>query len=154
LLAQPQLGRRDIGGNGQEQPRRSEGDEGKWFAAAKDAGFWQLAIDLAPPAILLRLTRSLRYDLASRRRTGFGQSYGYKITRADVWAAYSNTMKAARRLNCHEEVRDRIRAPIDNKGFVAQVLGREPRLPTWRIARGHSSGDRSQCIGRPFRYCS
>ncbi len=55
--------------------------------------------------------------------------YGYEVTGADVWAAYSNTMKAAERLDLREEVRERIRASIDYKGFVAEVLGRELGLP-------------------------
>ena len=47
-----------------------------------------------------------------------------EIAEAEVWAAYSNTIKAAERLDRRDEVRDRISASIDNKGFVAQVLGR------------------------------
>ena len=58
------------------------------------------------------------------------KGYGYEITGADVWAAYSNTIKAAERLDRRYEVRDRISASIDNKGFVAQVLGRELGLLT------------------------
>jgi len=49
----------------------------------------------------------------------------------DVWAAYSNTMKAAERPDRRDEVRDRIRAlVVDHKGFVAQVLDRHLGLPT------------------------
>jgi hypothetical protein len=39
-------------------------------------------------------------------------------------------MKAAKRLDRRDEVRGRIRASIDNKGFVAQVLGRKLVLST------------------------
>jgi hypothetical protein len=116
---------------------RTPGDEGKWFAAAKEAGFWELAIDLAKaspcdPKTLTRAARdftetnpdfALQSGLAALH--WLGQGYGYEITGADVWAAYSNTMEAAERLNCRDEVRERIRASIDNKGFVAQVLGRQ-----------------------------
>jgi hypothetical protein len=121
---------------------RTPGDEGKWFAAAKEAGFWELAIDLAKaspcdPKTLTRAARdfsetnpvfALQSGLAALH--WLAQGYGYEITGADVWAAYSNTMKAAERLNCRDEVRERIRASIDNKGFVAQVLGRELGLAT------------------------
>ena len=120
---------------------RTPGDEGKWFAAAKEAGFWKLAIELAKaspcdPKTLTRATRdftesnsafALEAGLAALH--WLAQGYGYEITGADVWAAYSNTMKAAERLDRRDEVRERIRASIDNKGFVAQVLGRELGLP-------------------------
>jgi hypothetical protein len=52
-----------------------------------------------------------------------------RVRGADVWAGYSNAMKAAERLDRRDEVRDRIRASIDNQGLVAQVLGRELELP-------------------------
>jgi hypothetical protein len=121
---------------------RTPGDEGKWFAAAKEAGFWELAIELAKaspcdPKTLSRAARdftesnsafALEAGLAALH--WLAQGYGYEITGADVWAAYSNTMKAAERLDRRDEVRERIRASIDNKGFVAQVLGRELGLPT------------------------
>jgi hypothetical protein len=122
---------------------RTPGDEGKWFAAAKEAGFWELAIELATaspcdPKTLTRAARdftesnsvfALEAGLAALLHW-LGQGYGYEITGADVWAAYSNTMKAAERLDRRDEVQERIRASIDNKGFVAQVLGRELGLPT------------------------
>lgn len=120
---------------------RAPGDEGKWFAAAKEAGLWELAIKLAKaspcdPKTLTRAARdfaeanpvfALEAGLAALH--WLGQGYGYEITGADVWTAYSNTMKAAQRLDCRDEVRERIRASIDNNGFVAQVLGRELGLP-------------------------
>jgi hypothetical protein len=53
------------------------------------------------------------------------KGYGYEITGADVWAAYSNTINAAEWLDRRDEVRDRARAMVANKGFVAQVLARE-----------------------------
>jgi hypothetical protein len=120
---------------------RTPGDEGKWFAAAKEAGFCELAIELAiaspcDPKTLARAARdfaetnpvfALKAGLAALYWLDKG--YGYEITGADVWAAYSNTMKAAERLGRRDEVRERIRTSIDNKGFVAQVLGRELGLP-------------------------
>ena len=121
---------------------RTPGDEGKWFAAAKEAGFWELAIELAKasPCDPKTLTRAARDFTESNSAFALeaglaalhwlAQGYGYEITGADVWAAYSNTMKAAERLDRRDEVRERIRASLDNKGFVAQVLGRELGLPT------------------------
>ncbi len=116
---------------------RTPGDEGKWFAAAKEAGFWELAkVSPCDPKTLTRAARdfietnpvfALQSGLAALY--WLGQGYGYEITGADVWAAYSNTMKAAEQLDRRDEVRERIRASIDNKGFVAQVLGRELGIP-------------------------
>jgi hypothetical protein len=39
-------------------------------------------------------------------------------------------MTAAEHLGRRDEVRERIRVLVANKGFVAQVLGRELGLPT------------------------
>ncbi len=56
------------------------------------------------------------------------QGYGYEITGADVWAAYSSTMKAAEKNGSVAETRARIRTLVAGEragGFVAQILGRE-----------------------------
>jgi hypothetical protein len=56
------------------------------------------------------------------------QGYGYEISGADVWAAYSSTMKAAERNGQVDEVRERVRALVASEragGFVAKILGRE-----------------------------
>lgn len=121
---------------------RTPGDRGKWFAAAKEAGFLELAIELANewPCDPKTLTRAARDFIETHPGFALGaglaalywleQGYGYEITGADVWAAYSNTIKAAERLDRRDEVRDRIRELVfDHKGFVAQVLGRELELP-------------------------
>ncbi len=120
---------------------RTPGDKGKWFAAAKEAGFWELAIELAKasPCDPKTLTRAARdfiennpifaLEAGVAALHWLAKGYGYEVTGADVWAAYTNTMKAAERLDRRDQVRERIRASID-KGFVAQVLGRELGLPT------------------------
>src|SRR6266508_3559672 len=51
--------------------------EGRWFAAAKDAKLYDAAIELAS---------------------------GYEITAIDVWAAYTRTMEAAERIGCGDAV--------------------------------------------------
>jgi hypothetical protein len=56
------------------------------------------------------------------------QGYGYEITGADVWAAYSSTMKAAEANRNAAEVRERIKKLVAGEtagGFVARILGRE-----------------------------
>jgi hypothetical protein len=117
-------------------------DEGKWFAAAKEAGFLEFALELAKsspcdPKTLTRAARdfiemnpifALEAGLAALYWLEKG--YGYEITGADVWAAYTNAIKAAERLGRHDEVRERIRTLLAYKGFVAQVLGRHLGLST------------------------
>lgn len=61
------------------------------------------------------------------------QGYGYEITSADVWAAYSHTIKAAATVDGGHDIRRRILALIDSAdargGFVARIIGRELGLP-------------------------
>jgi len=113
------------------------GEEGKWFAAAREAGLLGLAMELAnrspcDPRTLSRTARdfvdenpsfSLAVGLAALR--WLGEGYGYEITAADVWDAYSHTMKAAERLGQTEGVRERIGGLIAGERFIVQVLGRE-----------------------------
>lgn len=118
------------------------GNEGKWFAAAKEAGFLELAIELGKmsPCDPKTLTRAVRDFIEMNPvlalETGraalhwLEKDFDYEITRADVWAAYSNNMKAAERLGRGDKVRERIRTLVMHKEFVAQVLGRQLGLPT------------------------
>ena len=52
---------------------------------------------------------------------------------ADVWAAYSHTIKAAATVDGGHDIRRRILALIDSAdargGFVASIIGRELGLP-------------------------
>ena len=121
------------------------GDEGKWFAAAKDARLFDQAVALAnqAPCDPKTLTRAAR-DFAEKNpafavEAGLAalrwlvQGYGYEITSADVWAAYAHTIKAAANAHGSDEIRSRIRALIDRAnargGFVANIIGREVGLP-------------------------
>lgn len=121
------------------------GDEGKWFAAAKDAGLLDGAIALAnrAPCDPETLTRAAR-DFAEKHpvfavEAGVAalrwlvHGYGFEITSADVWAAYAHTIKAAENAHVSEEIRRRIRTIIDNAnardGFVAKIIGRDVGLP-------------------------
>jgi hypothetical protein len=115
------------------------GDEGKWFAAAKDAGLYEEALALArkTPCDPKTLTRAAR-DLTDERpdfavQAGLialdwlVQGYGYEITGADVWAAYDSTVKAAEKNGGVAEVHARIQQLVAARpgGFVAQILGRK-----------------------------
>jgi len=100
--------------------RLTPGEEGKWFAAAKDAKLFDEAIALAKasPCDPRTLTRAAR-DFAEKNplfATDAGltalqwlvQGHGYEITTADVWAACAHTLHAARHAGRGEEVRARI----------------------------------------------
>ncbi|MFA5786391.1 MAG: hypothetical protein WDA71_05300 [Actinomycetota bacterium] len=116
------------------------GEEGKWFAAAKEAGLYDEALALASrsPCDLKTLTRAAR-DLAEKQpafAVGVGllalhwlvEGYGYEITGADVWTAYSATLNAAEAGRSVPETRERIRKLVEAEppgGFVAKILGRE-----------------------------
>ena len=121
--------------------QQTPGDEGKWFAAAKEAGLFEEAIALAnrTPCDPRTLTRAGR-DFAEQNpalatEAGIAalrwlvEGYGYEISSADVWAAYSNTMKAAEKVGRADEVRARIRALVDTeqptKRFVTDIIRRE-----------------------------
>jgi hypothetical protein len=116
------------------------GEEGKWFAAAKDAKLLDEAIVLAnrTPSSPQTLTRAAR-DFEEKKpefavEAGMTalrwlvDGYGYDITSLDVLNAYSHTMKAAENAGCAEQARQRIHNLVAREslgeGFVAKVLGR------------------------------
>jgi hypothetical protein len=120
------------------------GDEGKWFAAAKELGLYDIALKLVrespcDPKTLIRAAR----DFADREPTfahgaGFAALYwltlghGYEISSIDVWSAYHSTMKAAEHLKSLSQTKTRIKQLLShdaNSGFVRQVLSRELELP-------------------------
>ncbi len=115
------------------------GQEGKWFAAAKDAGLLDEALALASrtPTDPKTLTRAARDHVEEEPEFALGagmaalrwlaEGYGYEITGADVWSAFANTMNAARVLGREQAARGEIRALVesDRTGFLAKVLGRE-----------------------------
>jgi len=117
------------------------GDEGKWFAAAKDAGLYDEALTLASrtPTDPKTLARAAR-DYAEKQpafAVGAGllslawlvQGYGYEITSIDVWDAYRATLAAAERYGGAAEVKERVRKLVAAEGagerFVTKVLGKE-----------------------------
>lgn len=125
--------------------KTTPGDEAKWFAAAKDAGLYDEALALASltPCDPKTLTRAAR-DLAEEQPAfAFGagllalhwlvQGYGYEITGADVWAAYSSTMTAAANSGGSRivEAEERVKELVANEGpggFVSKILGGALRL--------------------------
>jgi hypothetical protein len=119
------------------------GQEGKWFAAAKDAGLYDEALALAgrSPCDPKTLARAAR-DYGEKRpafAVGAGllalqwlaQGYGYEIDSADVRAAFRATLAAAERQGRVAEVESRVREMIRAEGagarFVAAALTGELR---------------------------
>ena len=117
------------------------GDEGKWFAAAKDAGLFAEALALArrtptDPRTLARAARdhvdeqpafALEAGLVALDWLALG--YGYEVTGADVWAAYLPAKSVAKRADATAALRARVREIAarsrDGKNLVAEVLRRE-----------------------------
>ena len=87
------------------------GEEGKWFATAKDLKLYDLALDLAnrSPCDPKTLTRAARDFLDTEPAFALGsamaalrwlsEGWGYEVTSADVVEAYDRAMDAAIRLN-------------------------------------------------------
>ncbi len=117
------------------------GEEGKWFAAAKEAGLYDEAIELArrTPCDPRTLTRAAR-DFAERNPAfaieagvaalrWLAEGYGYEITSGDVWDAYMSTMGAAERAGRRDETRERLCRLVSGETygqrFVTGVLARE-----------------------------
>ena len=109
--------------------RTSPGAEGKWFAAAKEAGLFDLAIELATasptdPRTLTRTARdfaasqpgfAVAAGLASLRWISLG--HGYDITGADVLDAYPAVMQAAAKAGADaQQVKARIRDLLASDG--------------------------------------
>ncbi|MCG3144719.1 MAG: hypothetical protein HONDAALG_02172 [Gammaproteobacteria bacterium] len=114
--------------------------EGKWFAAAKDAGLYDEAIALAKrtPCDPRTLTRAARDFAAANPRFAveaglaalhwITAGYGYEITGADVLAACSSTLAAARNGGWVDEIEGRIRTLVAGprstaKDLIAASLG-------------------------------
>ncbi len=117
------------------------GEEGKWFAAAKDAQLFDVAIQLAnrTPTSPLTLTRAARdfsdENPAFALEAGMAAlrwlvgGYGYEVTGLEVSNAYAFTMKAAETAGRAEDTQRRIRALVaaqpSGASFAAGILASE-----------------------------
>jgi hypothetical protein len=116
------------------------GEEGKWFAAAKDAGMFDVAIALvkASPTDPRTLTRAaeafvtkqpefaLQSGLAAMH--WIAQGYGYEINSDDIMQAYDAIGKAvttarADPLQVKLQIRQMVDGSPDNAKFLERVLG-------------------------------
>jgi hypothetical protein len=100
----------------------SSGDPGRWFAAAKDAGFLDLALEFAntgrtDPRTLSRASRDLlkkdaRFSLQVGRLAiqRILEGYGYELIGIDVIDAYNHFMTAAQTLGIASEARAEVLA--------------------------------------------
>ncbi len=115
------------------------GEEGKWFATAKELELYDLALDLAnrSPCDPKTLTRAARDYLDTAPVFALGsamaalrwlsEGWGYEVTSVDVVETYDRAMDAAARLNSIDDVTGRIRQLVeasDNAStqFVRQTL--------------------------------
>lgn len=120
--------------------KTTPGEEGKWFAAAKDLKLYELALQLAEqsPCEPKTLTRAARDFLETEPEFALGaamaalrwlnEGWGYEVTGIDVIDAYELALAAAKRAHI-DDVLDQIRALLDQtKGagnaFVRQSLAR------------------------------
>lgn len=118
---------------------RQPGQEGKWFAAAKDAGLFDLAIELAnrspsDPRTLIRAARDYGFaqpafamEAGMTALHGIASGWGYDITNIDVLEAYMAMVSAAggagiERSVVNGLVQTKIAAHPNGAGFLAKVL--------------------------------
>ncbi len=120
--------------------KSTPGVEGKWFAAAKDAGLFDVAIDLvktspADPRTLIRAARdyadkqptfALEAAIASLRWIARG--HGYEITGIDVLDAHEVLVKAASSVGMGADQTTRLMQSLleehlPNGDFVRKILG-------------------------------
>ena len=101
------------------------GEDGKWFATAKELGFYDLALELAnrSPYDPKTLTRAARDYLDPEPAFALGSAiavlrwlsdgWGYEVTSIDVAEAYDRAMDAAARLNRVDDVTNQMRQLVE-----------------------------------------
>ena len=130
---------KDAAGILRDLVKSEPGAEGKWFAAAKDAGLFDVAIELArrSPTDPRTLTRAAR-DFASKRpefaiEAGLtalhwmARGHGYELTGFDVHAAFDAVMQAALGAGLDEpQIKAQVRQMIEVQpavlNFVQKIL--------------------------------
>ena len=113
------------------------GEEGKWFATAKELKLYDLALELAnrSPCDPKTLTRAARdyLDLEPAFALGsamaalrwLSEGWGYEVTSIDVVEAYDRAMEAAARLNKVDHVTERIRRLVEVSDNAAAQFVRQ-----------------------------
>ena len=116
----------------------SSGEPGRWFAAAKDAGFLDLALEFAnagrtDPRTLSRASRDfLKKDVRFCLEVGrlaiqrIIEGYGYELTGIDVLDACSHYMAAAETLGIAMQARaDVLAMATKQPGTASNILIRQ-----------------------------
>lgn len=122
------------------------GEEGKWFATAKDLGLRGLALELAQrtPCEPRTLTRAARDHVESDAHFAVGaallalmwliEGYGYEVTSVDVHAPYDLLVEAAGKVGEVEASKETLRRWLDERQgeparWVRGILSRKLELP-------------------------
>ena len=146
----------------------SSGDPGRCFAAAKDAGFLDLALEFAntgrtDPRTLSRASRDLLKEdarfclevgrLAIQRML---EGYGYELTGMEVIDAYNHFMAAAQTLGIASQARaDVLVIATKQPGTVSDILMRQCSVEPQRHeapARAITTGQRTWTRRSPTRH--
>jgi hypothetical protein len=113
------------------------GEEGKWFATAKELRLYELALELAnqTPCDPKTLTRAARDYLDTEPAFALGsamaalrwlsEGWGYEVTSADVLEAYDRAMEAASRLNNIDDVTGQIRQLVESNESASMLFVRQ-----------------------------
>lgn len=113
------------------------GEEGKWFATAKEIKLFDLALELASRSHCdpKTLTRAARDYLDTEPTFALGsamaalrwlsEGWGYEVTSADVVEAYDRAMDAAFRLNQVDDVARQIRQFVESKESASMQFLRQ-----------------------------
>lgn len=135
----------------QDLVESTPGEEGKWFATARELGLLDQAVALASqsPCDPLTLNRAARDHLASHPKFALevallslrwiAAGHGYDITGVDVLQAYDRALQAAAALDIEEGIRGRIEAFVaDDRSpgmFIRRVLEARLERDRLRLAR-------------------
>ena len=127
---------------------RTPGEEGKWFAAAKDAKLYELALGLAKRSPVDHRTLIRAADDFAEKEPGFALNCGlmalywicagraYEATVGEVLNAYAHTLRAGEVAHCTAVVTEQLRKILEGfpqerlvRGALAHVLAtKEPTL--------------------------
>ncbi|MBV6431927.1 MAG: hypothetical protein IANPNBLG_02060 [Bryobacteraceae bacterium] len=138
----------------------SSNEPGRWFAAAKDAGFLDLALEFAStgrtdPRTLSRASREFlgsdpRFSLQAGRLAlqRMIEGHGYELSDADVIDAYEHFIAAAQSLGVDSEARAGLLAmAAECGGFAGDVLIRRCAVN----AQAHARRTEATVLGKQAR---
>ncbi|PUB74135.1 MAG: hypothetical protein DBO99_19305 [gamma proteobacterium symbiont of Ctena orbiculata] len=113
------------------------GEEGKWFATAKELELYDLALELANRSHCdpKTLTRAARDYLDSAPEFALGSAmealrwlskgWGYEVTSVDVVEAYDRALDAASKLNKVDDITSKIRELVERNECASTLFVRQ-----------------------------